>query len=300
MAAAASVLPQNNISEAVMIKKFLTKLRNFWMEPLRLEISATANRNIICRRRNDHEYENQRKFDDPTHLDRFGYKVYSQNDEDGIIQEIFKRIGTTNKTFVEFGVQDGLESNCHFLLFTGWKGLWIEGDGIFFKRLQEYFSKPLLTNRLIAINRFITTDNINDLIGVEGKITGEIDLLSIDIDGNDYWIWEKINCIQPRAVVIEYNAKFPPPCEWVMEYNADHIWDGSDNQGASLKSLELLGDRIGYSLVGTNRNGVNAFFVKKELAKGLFAEPATAENLYHAWGEGYVSSGHLTKKYIGN
>jgi hypothetical protein len=300
MAAAASVPPQNNVLETVMIKKFLTKLRNFWMEPLRLEISATANRNIICRRRNDQEYENRRKFDDPAHLDRFGYKAYSQNDEDGIIQEIFKRIGTTNKTFVEFGVQDGLESNCHFLLFTGWKGLWIEGDGIFFKRLQEYFSKPLLANRLTAINRFITAGNINGLIGVEGKTTGEIDLLSIDIDGNDYWIWEKINCIQPRAAVIEYNAKFPPPCEWVMEYNAGHVWDGSDNHGASLKSLELPGDRIGYSLVGTNRNGVNAFFVKKELAKGLFAEPATAENLYHAWGEGYVSSGHLTKKYIGH
>jgi hypothetical protein len=292
--------PQNNVSETVMIKRILTKLRNFWIEPLRLEISATANRNIIYHRRNDQEYENRRKFDDPAHLDRFGYKVYSQNDEDGIIQEIFKRIGTTNKTFVEFGVQDGLESNCHFLLFTGWKGLWIEGDEIFFKRLREYFSKPLLANRLTAINSFITTDNINELISVYGKTTGEIDLLSIDIDGNDYWIWEKINCIQPHVVVIEYNAKFPPPCEWVMEYNAEHIWDYSDNHGASLKSLELLGDRLGYSLVGTNMNGVNAFFVKKELAKGLFAEPATAENLYHAWGQGYVSSGHLTKKYIGN
>jgi hypothetical protein len=86
----------------------------------------------------------------------------------------------------------------------------------------------------------------------------------------------------------------------VLEYNPNHIWDGSDKHGASLKSLELLGHRLGYSLVGTNMNGVNAFFVRKDLCKGLFAEPATAENLYHARGRMYISNGHVTKKYIGN
>jgi hypothetical protein len=263
------------------------KLRNFYLKPMKS---------------NNQEYENKRKIDDPLHLDRFGYKVYSQNDEDGIIQEIFNRIGVTNKTFVEFGVQNGLESNCHYLLFKGWNGLWLEGSKKHFKKLQKCFKKPLSTKQLTAINAFITADNINKLIGEDGKINGEIDLLSIDIDGNDYWIWEKINCINPRVVVIEYNAKFPPPCEWVMEYNPNHIWDGSDKYGASLKSLELLGNRLGYALVGTNRNGVNAFFVKKELTKELFAEPATAENLYHAWDNrnGYISSGHATKEYIGN
>jgi len=250
---------------------------------------------------NNQEYENKRRFDDPLHLDRFGYKVYSQNDEDGIIQEIFNRIGVTNKTFVEFGVQDGLESNCHYLLFNGWNGLWLEGSKKNFKKLQKCFKKPLSSKQLTAINAFITADNINTLIGESGNINGEIDLLSIDIDGNDYWIWEKINCISPRVVVIEYNAKFLPPCQWVMEYNPKHIWDGSDKYGASLKSLELLGKRLGYTLVATNRNGVNAFFVKENLAKGLFAEPATAENLYHAWDNrnGYISSGHATKEYIG-
>jgi hypothetical protein len=281
-----------------MMKKFLTKLRDFFLEPLRKEISTLVNISLL--RRNDQDYENNRKYNDPLHLDRFGYKVYSQNDEDGIIQEIFNRIGTTNKIFVEFGVQNGLESNCHFLLFTGWKGLWIDGSEMSIKLLKENFSKPLLTKQLNVINAFITIENINKLIGEEGKINGEIDLLSIDIDGNDYWIWEKIDCITPRVVIIEYNAKFPPPCEWVMEYNPNHIWDGSDNHGASLKSLELLGDKLGYTLVGTNKNGVNAFFVKKELAKGLFPEPASAENLYHAWGKEYISSGHKTKRYIGN
>ena len=281
-----------------MIKKFLTKLRNFWLEPLRAEI-ARISISMSEFMHNDQKYENRKKIDDPLYLDKFGYKVYSQNDEDGIIQEIFKRIGTTNKIFIEFGVNDGLESNCHFLLFNGWEGLWIEGCEENFNRLKNNFSKPLSKKQLTAINAFITVDNINKLISEDGKVNGEIDLLSIDIDGNDYWIWEKINCIHPRVVVIEYNAKFPPPCEWVMEYNSNHIWDSSDKHGASLKSLEVLGNRLGYALVGTNRNGINAFFVKKELAEGLFAEPATAENLYHAWAQPCLSSGHKTIKYIG-
>ena len=277
---------------------------SFQNEIARIQTDISIIRNNLRKmnrlQRNDSEYEDRRKMEDPLHLDRFGWKVFSQNDEDGIIQEIFRRIGTTNKTFVEFGVQDGLESNCHWLLFNGWNGLWIDGDTEYFKRLQKYFVKPLSTGRLKALRAFITLDNINKLIGGDGNINGEIDFLSIDIDGNDYWIWEKICCIQPRVVAIEYNAKFPPPCEWVMEYDSNYVWDGSDKQGASLKSLELLGNRLGYTLVGTNRNGANAFFVKRDLAKGLFAEPATAENLYHSMvPDMYISSGHVTKKYIG-
>ena len=274
-----------------MLKALLKEFRKFLFAPFFWEGL-----------RNDQEYENQRKINDPLHLDRYGYKVYSQNDEDGIIHEIFNRIGTTNKIFVEFGVEDGLESNCHFLLFEGWKGLWIESNKRSYKKLLRYFNKPLSIGQLRAVNALITADNINELIDNnwgEGGSNKEIDLLSIDIDGNDYWIWKKINCIQPRVVVIEYNAKFPPTCEWIMEYDPKHAWDGSDNQGASLKSLELLGERLGYSLVGTNRNGTNAFFVKKILSNGLFAEPATAENLYHAPEKRYLSSGKSTQKYIG-
>ena len=282
-----------------MVKKILSRLRNFWLQPLRSDISRLHGHMILLLRWIEQEYESKEKLNDPMHLERYGYKVYSQNDEDGIIQEIFRRIGTTNKIFVEFGVQNGLESNCHFLLFNGWNGLWIDGDEKMFKKLQEYFSGPLSTKQLTAINAFITVENINMLIGKEGNINGEIDLLSIDIDGNDYWVWEKITCVQPRVVVIECNPKFPPPCEWVMEYNQSHVWDGSDNHGASLKSLELLGSRLGYSLVGTN--GINAFFVRSELVNDQFAEPLTAESLY-IWSveKRNRSSGNAPKRYIGN
>ncbi len=99
----------------------------------------------------------------PKALEPYGYKVYSQNDEDGIIHEIFKRIGTINKSFIEFGVQNGLESNCHLLLFYGWKGLWIEGDEVFCSEIETKFRTVIRNGQLKIINRFITKDNINEI-----------------------------------------------------------------------------------------------------------------------------------------
>ena len=141
--------------------------------------------------RNDDEIELNMHLNNPLYLERFGFKVYSQNDEDGIIEEIFNRIKTINKTFIEFGVQNGLESNCHYLLHKGWTGLWIEGNKKAVIEIRQLFKKLIEDKRLTVVNRYITKENINILIE-EGKITGEIDLLSIDIDGNDYWIWQRI------------------------------------------------------------------------------------------------------------
>lgn len=109
----------------------------------------------------------------------------------------------------------------------------------------------------------------------------EIDLLSIDIDGNDIYIWKEIKVINPRVVIIEYNAKLPPDLEWKQAYNSTHIWRGNDWHGASLKALEKLGREKGYRLVGTNIRGCNAFFVRQDLAKELFISPATSEMLYN-------------------
>jgi hypothetical protein len=286
------------------MKKLLEKFRRFWWSEFtnRLDIFNVFERASYRQyHRNDADFEEKRRFENTVFLDRFGYKVYSQNDEDGIIEEIFNRIGLTNKKFVEFGVQNGLECNSHFLLHKGWSGLWIEGSKEYVDEAGGLFSTVLENGRLAILNAFITAANINQLIGEAGNITGEIDLLSIDIDGNDYWVWEAINRINPRVVVIEYNAKFPPGHEWIMKYDEHHVWNGDDEQGASLKSLELLGERLGFQLVGTNYNGVNAFFVKKELAKNLFPMPASAENLYNParWRVRYIS-GHPSRKYIGN
>ena len=163
----------------------------------------------------------------------------------------------------------------------------------------ELFENPIKENRLKVTNAFITVDNINQLIGAYTE--GKIDLLSIDIDGNDYHVWEAITCIKPRVVIIEYNSKFPPPYEWIMPYKTQHIWDEiSDYWGASLSAMEKLGDRLGYQLVGTNMTGVNAFFVEKSLTNDLFPKPATAENLYHSFfSRRYECSGNRSLKYIG-
>ena len=229
------------------------------------------------------------KYNDPKRLERYGFKVYSQNDEDGIINEIFNRIGTTNKFFVEFGVQDGLESNTHLLLFQGWEGVFIEGSKKYFDMIQKYFKLPIDRKQLTVLNRFITADNINKILSeTKAAKINNIDLLSIDVDGNDYYIFNSIDVINPRVVIIEYNSKFPPPIEWVMPYNENHIWDGSDRFGASLESLNNLFNKKGYKLVATNITGTNAFFVKSELLLDNFANDNSPKYLYNDFRSGMM------------
>jgi hypothetical protein len=280
-----------------MINKLYRNIRSSWFSELknrRLQIQQ------LMISANYAEIELAERLKDTIRLERYGYKIYSQNDEDGIIAEIFKRIGETNKKFVEFGVNDGLESNGHFLLHKGWQGLWIEGSSSYCKQIHDKFKEPIAEKQLSVVNAFIDKDNINDLIA-GGNMNGDIDLLSVDIDGNDYHIWKAISCINPRVVCIEYNAKFPPDFEWIMKYNKKHIWDYSDNQGASLRSLEILGKELGYQLVGTNLNGVNAFFVKKKLAKDLFILPASSENLWNPMRHSSLKyiSGYGSLYYVG-
>jgi hypothetical protein len=213
-------------------------------------------------------------------LEGSGYKVYSQSDEDGIIAEIFRRIGATDRRFVEFGCGDGRENNTSYLLLGGWSGLWMDGSPANEIGVRRLWAKEISDRRLRFQRALITADNINDLVR-DGGITGEIDLLVIDIDGNDYHVWREIEAVRPRVVCIEYNAKFPPPVEWIMPRDDKHVWDGSDWLGASLASLQRLGKEKGYELVGCNLSGVNAFFVSSDEVAGRFAEPFSAESHYH-------------------
>ena len=216
-------------------------------------------------------------YSDPKRLERHGFRAFSQNDEDGILQEIFRRIGTGSKTFVEFGVQDGLQTNTRLLLYQGWRGLWMEADADACRSMQRSFAAEIGARQLQLSQTFITTENITGAI--DAAQLGELDLLSIDIDGNDYWVWEAIS-LKPRVVVVEYNSKFPPPTKWVMQYNPQHRWDYTDYYGASLESLAELGSRKGYTLVGCCLAGVNAFFVRNDLSRDSFA-PADAGALYN-------------------
>jgi hypothetical protein len=217
------------------------------------------------------------KYDDAKTLLRFGAKVFSQNDEDGIIHEIFARIGCETKTFVEFGVETGLENNTLKLLLEGWSGVWLEGSKKYVDQIHRKFADVIGNGRLRVKHAFIDRDNLNSLIGE--FYTGDIDLLSIDIDGNDLYLLDVLSVVTPRVIIIEYNGKFPPPMSIAQAYNPDHRWRGTDS-GASLAALTKVAERKGYVLVGCNITGVNAFFVRQDLVGDKFCAPFTAENHY--------------------
>jgi hypothetical protein len=219
------------------------------------------------------------RYANPKRLLRYGFKVYSQGDEDGIIQEIFNRIGTTNCVFVEFGVESGIECNSVKLLVDGWRGLWIDGGANNVEQIKKRFAAFIDDRKLTVTEAFITAENINELIGQSG-VRGEIDLLSFDIDNNDYWVWKAIEVIQPRVVVVEYNATLRPPLSLVVPYDAKQNWQGSNYFGASLEALVKLGRSKGYRIVGCSYSGANAFFVREDAAQDRFLDPATAEEHY--------------------
>lgn len=196
-------------------------------------------------------------------LEHYEHSSFSQHGEDGIINEIFNRIGTSNKIFVEFGAEIGIETNTHLLLASGWTGLWIEGSEKKCQVIKNNFSKKLNEKKLFLENCFITRDNIDAII--KKYFTGEIDLLSVDIDGNDYYVLNAITCIKPRVIVTEYNANFPPPHRMVIDYDPNFVWQGDDYYGVSLQKLVDWADAHGYILVGCDLSGTNAFWVRKDL-----------------------------------
>lgn len=217
------------------------------------------------------------KYADPRRLNRFEHKVFSQMGEDGIIAEVFRRLGTTNNTFVEFAAGDGFENNTLYLLTCGWKGVWIEARDEYVKQIAANRSLEISRGSLQLLHDFVTAENIDSLLKKAG-VPSEFDLLSIDIDRNDYWAWKALGGYRPRVIVVEYNAAFPPGCEWVVPYVPQATWDGTSNYGASLTALELLGGRKGYKLVGCNLGGTNAFFVREDLVAEHFCTPLTAHN----------------------
>jgi hypothetical protein len=132
------------------------------------------------------------KYENPLKLNKYEFQAFSQNGEDGIIEEIFKRIGTTNKYFIEFGVENGLECNSLYLLFQNWKGLWIDGSKENAKTIEKKFKGKIESGQLAILDSFITRENIEHLFA-KANCPKEPDFLSIDIDRNDYYVWEVIS-----------------------------------------------------------------------------------------------------------
>lgn len=209
------------------------------------------------------------------------FRVFSQWGEDGIIQALLSAIppALVRRVFVEFGVSNYLESNTRFLLVNdNWSGLVIDGSeqNVNFIRQDPIYWQ----HNLKAECRFITRDNINDLIRGNG-ISGEIGLLSVDIDGNDYWVFERIDCVNPAIIVTEYNARFGADRAVTVPYDAGFLRSAAHHSmiyyGASLKALTQLANRKGYALVGCNSAGNNSFYVRRDLLNDRLRERPVAE-----------------------
>jgi hypothetical protein len=195
-------------------------------------------------------------------LEKYGKKVYSQNDEDGIIEYIFSCIRPTNRFFVEIGVgppwkkgrfldvnEAGLQCNCRLLAEQGWNGVLIDG--------QQY------PGSLSVKSEFVTAENINAILS-KYDVPHEFDLFSLDVDGNDYWIWKALTYL-PRVIVVEYNQRLAPNVSKTIRYDPHFscATNGTDYYGASLLAMKRLGDAKHYTLVYANR--VNAFFIRTDL-----------------------------------
>lgn len=200
-------------------------------------------------------------------LDQQEWRVFSQWGEDGILQHLLRHVNIPRKIFVEFGVETYVEANTRWLLTAhGWSGLIMDGSE---ENIQTIRRDPIYwQHNLKALQTFITRENIDSLIRGQG-IEGEIGLLSVDIDGVDYWVWEAIQCISPALVVAEYNALFGPVRRVTVPYDAAFTRAKAHHScvyyGASLAALAALGRRKGLALVGCNSAGNNAFFVRRDL-----------------------------------
>lgn len=220
----------------------------------------------------------------PKRLEQYGFKIYSQNDEDGILEEIFRRLGISKGVFCEIGVENGLECNTLYLLHQGWRGAWLDADESRKLQIEAKFQSLLDRNLLSLATGYVTPENINDVlvetahrheIGV-----GDVDFLSIDIDGMDIYLFEALQHF-PKVICIEYNGKFPPPLMKKPVFNPENVWRGTDYMGSSLTALCDTANSKGYSLVGTNLTGLNAFFVRNDLLGTHFEEKLGPDRLYN-------------------
>jgi hypothetical protein len=224
------------------------------------------------------------------------FKVFSQWGDDGIINFLCAYLDIPNKVFVEFGVENYTECNTRFLLINdNWTGLIMDGSR---EHMESVKNEDIYWKHdLRALDRFVTKENINEIF-TETNITGEIGLLHIDIDGNDYWIWEEINVVNPIIVIIEYNSIFGLDNPWTIPYDTSFVRNKAHYSnlfyGASLLSVYDLALEKGYSFIGCNSNGNNAYFVRNDKLKNLVVKTPEQGYVLSKFSESRDEKGSLT------
>jgi hypothetical protein len=232
----------------------LRMITNPWPEPPRRPEIYLAIAELL--RRHEHATEQSVSLD----LTPYELRVFSQGGEDGAIDEILRRIGPGTRTFVEFGAETGIEANCVYLADVAcWRGTFIEGDDENFRSLSAKYAP---NSRVTTTKAFVSAGNV-EAVFERLEVPEDLDVLSIDVDGQDYWIWRAITRWRPRVVVIEYNGTLGDEPLVVPEGAAP--WDQTSYFGASLRALRQLAAEKGYRFVYSDLCGSNAFFVRADL-----------------------------------
>ncbi|HEX6705748.1 MAG TPA: hypothetical protein VF169_13375 [Albitalea sp.] len=261
------------------LRQRLSQLARSWRAPRRSLLAAAARLERLETLASAQRFEDLRRRCAPHNpLLAYGAKHYSQNDEDGLIEEITRRtLGERAGSFLELGVGDGRENNTLNLVARGWRGVWLGGEPLAFAS-----EGPRLRFRQC----WIALDNVATLCRETLDTHGiaQPDLVSLDLDGNDHHLCARLvaSGLKPAVWVVEYNARFSPLTRWVMPYDPQHRWDGSDHFGASLAAFHELLGADGYRLVACNITGANAFFVRADLAPRFPELPEDWRRLYMA------------------
>jgi len=272
-----------------MLRSMLGRLRTFWWDEILGQRRIVADLRQIRRHMSSLDAmlryldiealaAADGRHSDPLSLPRHHGRVYSQNGEDGIIAEIFRRIGTRTRTFIEIGIGEGQENNTRFLVEQGWSGVWIEGNPRHAKAAAERYSEVVAAGRLKIVSGYATPDGIDDLLDTVDA-PEEVDLLSLDIDQHTTHVWRALHR-RARVSCIEYNASLPPSSPLEVPYDAATVWDGTNWFGGGLKAIEIIGAAKGLNLVGCDIFGVNAFLVDARETAGKFRQPFNAETHY--------------------
>jgi hypothetical protein len=240
--------------------------------------------------------------DDVPHLWDVGFREYSQNEEDGILLYIFALLGMETRSFVEICAGDGIECNTtNLIVHHGWTGLLVDGNPANIHKAKQFYShiaQTLVWPPKIA-QKWVTAGNINELIQEHG-LSGNIDLLSIDVDGVDYWLWKAVDIISPRVVVIEINNRLGPEKRLTVPYRDDFQTEvtaaGSEYGGASISALISLGKEKGYRFVGTNKICTNGFFVRNDLEHPWL--PETSPHAYFSHERTQYHLEHIQEKVL--
>ncbi len=229
-------------------------------------------------------------------LSEVEFQVFSQWGDDGIIQYLIHRLEIPNKTFIEFGVENYTESNTRFLLLNNnWTGYVLDGS----KENIEYIKNDGVSwaCELHSTCAFITRENINELLR-KVNFEPEVGILSIDIDGNDYWVWKEIDCINPVMVIVEYNSVFGKNSNWTVPYDPSFVRGEKHAStlyyGASLKALVGLGKEKGYAFIGCNSKGNNAYFIRGDRLGSLKVRTAEDGYVLSKFREAHVNSQWIT------